>query len=215
MERVIWKTQRYVLTSIVKMHKLFPIICFGLFACAPERARETTLGNTADSVSSIEFPILIDSGKKVVYQYSKMTPRGPQYFLDTVPSTDNLPITSMLDANFLFPLSLSDDERSNAPGIVAISIPGDFDETVIAIIDNDDNIRLRYKNRDIVLHSSNTVNFVPAFDYTFAKDTVHLNLVATLIETPTGTHRAGAGTLRIYEHNSLVQQCNIFIVGKK
>lgn len=168
-----------------------------------------------DGADTTGFPKVIDGGKRVVYQFSKMTPRGVRYFLDTVDYRENVSLP-FLNANIIFPLSVREEEREKAKGLIAISLPGYFDETIIGIIDDDRGLKLKLKNTDVVLSSLQTINFgSDTCSATFRKDSVRVSLVSEMKITPTETHRAGRGTLQVYEQDSLVQSCEIFLVVKR
>lgn len=166
-----------------------------------------------DTLNNTHFPILIDSGKRIVYQFSKMTPRGPRYFLDTMDVSEGLSIPS-LSVNYLFPLAVSAEERSLSPGIIAISLPGYFEETVFGLINDKDQLRINYKGNELFLPSAGNIDFsADQFKSVFEDTRVKVQLDVALEDTRTGVHRAGKGKLKVFELGSLVQECDVFLVG--
>jgi hypothetical protein len=187
-----------------------------IFGCTKSERANDESEVTTDSLSALQFPIVIEGGKRIVYQFSKMTPRGPIYFLDTVANTAAGLNLASLKPNFLFPIALTEEERNAAPAIIAISLPGYFEETVFGVIDSRDRLRMRYKDSELYLQASEKVSYRDSFfKSSFTDDALQVIVDAALTETSTGTHYAGAGHLTILEQDSVVQKCEIFLVCKK
>jgi hypothetical protein len=60
-----------------------------LIACKENRPPEISYAMGADSLLSLDFPVLIEGGNKVVYKIGKMTPRGMRFYLDTIENKES------------------------------------------------------------------------------------------------------------------------------
>lgn len=200
----------------MRLFLFLPITLFVILGCRSDHNPQHDMTLRNDSIKNVEYPIVIDGGKRIIYQFSKMTPRGPVYFLDTVDNNAASLNIDSLNPNFLFPLSLSDDERNHARGIIAISLPGYFEETVFGVLDSDNRLRMRYKNREVYLQANEEIRYnKPIFKSSFKHDSLEVVVDAALKETVTGTHFAGAGVLTVRENESLTRQHHVFVVCKK
>lgn len=189
------------------------VVSISLAACTRENANQP-MEASANTVDTAEFPKVIDGGKRVVYQFSKMTPRGMRYFTDTVDYRGDLTLP-FLRGDVIFPLIVTEPERESAKGVVAISLPGYFDETIIGIIDDGAHLKLKIENTDVVLQASDAINYrTDNFSAAFQADRFRVDVAAMMKTTPTGTHRAGRGTLFVHRADSLLQSCEIFLVLK-
>lgn len=188
-----------------------------LAACrvnAPEDAHTKT---DVDSLSSIQFPLLIEGGTKAVYQFGKMTPRGLKYFLDTidVKSDQRIGLPDSLRLTFLSPLSMSGQERDTIPGIIAISRPGYWEETIFGKIDHTGMLHVNYID-EIQLAPASELSFKPGdWSGAFRKDSVTVRLNAVLSDTPDGEHLAGKGRLFLLDNNKLIEEHSVIIVFDK
>jgi hypothetical protein len=79
----------------------FWLFLFGsmlLSACRDNRPPEIMYASELDT---IEYPVLIDGGKRIVYKVGQMTPRGLKYYLDT---------TDVNNSKILLPDSAESDQ---------------------------------------------------------------------------------------------------------
>ena len=74
------------------MKRFIPVLtlCFLLSGCRYDQSRHT-LNNFAfeygDKADTISYPLMIDGGSKVVYQFGHMTAdKGLKLYLDTIPT---------------------------------------------------------------------------------------------------------------------------------
>jgi hypothetical protein len=200
------------LNKVMRLKELTFFAAIFFVACNKPQPHGDKALALSDTLQTLEFPILIDGGKKVVYQFSKMTPRGPRYFLDTVEYAPGLDLGGLV-SNSLFPLQLSESQRNEAPGIIAISLPGYFEETIFGLIDERDRLRINYKGTEMALPALRKINFKNSvFETTFQSDALNIQLTALLGQTATGTHRAGKGKLIISENARVIQESEIFLV---
>ncbi|HEY0741271.1 MAG TPA: hypothetical protein VGD40_07415 [Chryseosolibacter sp.] len=182
----------------------------------PEHAQVMAPGTGSINLDSIQFPRLIDNGKKVVYQFTKMTPRGPRVFLDTVDYNPRQAALDSLHAKFLFPLELSEEERNTSPGIIGVSIPGVWEEAIFGTIDENQKLKINYRNTEHQLTARGKLSFNAGdFNTTFENDQIQIRLASSLSETPTKTHFSGKGRMQIFENNRLIQEADVFVVLAK
>jgi hypothetical protein len=199
----------------MKIHGLLGFLSVLLAACwfgDSKDSADTPLGTT--TASNADYPFVIDGGKRIVYQFAKMTPRGLRYFVDTVAYHEDPERFTALNPNYLFPLDLTDHERNNAPGIIAFSLPGYFEETVFGLIDDKHQLIIRYKDVQMALTPKGPIPFKnPDFLASFQNDSIKAELKVKLEDTKTGAHRAGKGQLVLFEDNILAKQFEIFLVA--
>jgi hypothetical protein len=173
-------------------------------------------GAYADSIASLQFPMLIEGGTKVVYKFGKMTPRGLKFFLDTTDYHGGTPLPDSIKKSFIFPLSLSNLERDTIPCVIAWSRPGEWHETIIGVIDNNSSLRMNYKNRELYTLPVSDFAFKPgAWSAVFRNDSIEVDISAVLEDTKVGDHLGGKGKIRLMERNKLIEDEDIFVVYNK
>jgi hypothetical protein len=170
----------------------------------------------AAGTDSLQFPILIEGGTKVVYQVGRMTPdKGLKFYLDTADYRegrlpDSLKITS------LFPLSLSGPERDTALCVIVIDQQGYWHETILGTIDKTSRLRLKYANEEIYLQPLNEVLFKEGqWSAVFQDNILKVKISVVLEDTKIGDHLTGQGELRLWRENKLMEQKSIFLIYSK
>jgi hypothetical protein len=185
-------------------------------SCQRPRTIEQPLATEKNALGmdSLEFPRVIDNGKRIVYQFSKMTPRGLRFFLDTVENSGSVLVLDSLNARYLFPIGLTTNERNSAPGILAISLPGDYEETVFGMIDENDQLRINYKSQERSLSSPDPILFRSgAWSAIFQEGRLlQVRITCQLRKTAAGDHLAGKGQMKIFENDFMMQQTEIVMV---
>lgn len=190
-------------------------LCFLLAGCK-EQSPSGNMSENDSTDGSIEFPLAIEDGKRVVYRFAKMTPRGLRYFYDTVDvHQSRFALPDSVHVTFLSPINLDARDRENSPAVIAISIPGMWEETIFGVIDDDHVLHLNYIN-EIELKPTNNIEFQPGnWSATFEGNGVKVEISASLTDTSVGDHLAGKGKLILTEKGNLTEQHEIFIVYKK
>jgi hypothetical protein len=187
-----------------------------LAACSDTSSTDTGTSQNVDSLSLVQFPVLIEGGAKAVYRFGKMTPRGLKYFFDTVDvSNREVILPDSLKLTFLSPLSMSGLERDSIPGIIAISLPGFWEETIFGKIDETGQLHIHYIE-EILLAPAND-NSIKAGNWSavFRNDSVTVRVTADLTETKDGDHIAGKGRLFLLDRNRLMEEQDVFVVFEK
>lgn len=179
-------------------------ICLLLTGCLKDHTRYKISDSqklAGDSAASGQFPLFIDGGTKVVYQFSKMTPRGLKFFLDTLDySADSFLLPDSVKPTYLFPLVISETERNAVPGIMAISLPGFWEETIFGIFDNTWRLKLNYRNKEIIFSPTIPPVFKPGeWSGVFRCESADVKINAVLNDTKIGDHLAGKGNLQLWE----------------
>ena len=68
----------------------FLILCLVVPGCRNDQSRHVMnnlAGNTVEMADTTSFPLTIDGGKKIVYQFGHMTPdKGLKLYFDTIPN---------------------------------------------------------------------------------------------------------------------------------
>jgi hypothetical protein len=191
------------------------IILAIIAGCSGRHTHEMEAAISGDSLSKLEFPIRIDSGKRMVYKYFKMTPRGPQFFLDTIDTPEGFTFAE-LNPNVIYPISLTDEERIGAKALIAISLPGYFDETIIGYVDDDAQLAITIRDEQVRLNATGPLNFDASnLISDFKNGSIEVRVSSALSDTPTRMHRAGRGKLQLYELGRFIQDCEIFLVVRK
>jgi hypothetical protein len=192
------------------------IILLTLAACKDNYSEATESDTDVDSLSSVQSPILIEDGSKAVYRFGKMTPRGMKYFFDTVDVKDQgIVLPDSLALTFLSPLSMSGQERDSVPGIIAISLPGFWEETIFGKIDHAGQLHITYID-EIQLAPANDVVFKPGdWSGVFRNDSITVRLTIVLSETADSDHLAGKGKLFLLDKNKLMEEQEVFLVYDK
>jgi hypothetical protein len=190
-----------------------------LFGCAkdPGTAERVEVARVG-SIDSIQFPILIEGGTKIVYQIGHMTPdKGLKLFLDTVEySPGNNVLSDSLKLTSLFPLLLSVSEKDSAACLVIESQPGYSEEIVFGLIDTDGRLRINYRSEDIYFRPMEKLVFdIGGWSSTFRSDSLEIHISSKLKDTPFGDYLAGAGKLRLTRGSRLLEEKNIFLLRSK
>lgn len=177
----------------------------------------TTKADTyADSIASMQFPVLIEDGTRAVYRFAKMTPRGLKYFLDTVDYRGDILLPDSIQKSFIFPLALSNVERDTVPCVIAVTKPGYWNETIIGVIDNNGYLRMNYKNMEMRIFSERELEFKPGnWSAIFRNDSIEVQLAAELEDTKIGDHLGGKGRMRLLVGRKLIEEEEIFVVYNK
>ena len=193
------------------------LFCLLLAACNENRSANNSYGTVEDSIASQEFPILIEGGTKTVYRFGRMTPRGLKFFLDTVENRgDGILLPDSLKSTFLFPLSLSAEERESTPCIIAVSLPGFWEETIFGKIDTTGRLYMNYKDQEIQFSATQDVVLKPGeWSGVFRNDSIEVRISTVLRETEIGDHLAGKGNIMLWERNKLIEEQEIFFVYNK
>lgn len=197
--------------------RIFIILFLAIAGCQERPASFDELANDkADSIISIQFPIRIEGGSRIVYRFTKMTPRGLKYFYDTVDAKNlRLDLPDSVRVTFLSPINLSSNERENSPAIIAISIPGMWEETVFGFIDDKHVLHLNYTS-EMELTPITEINFQPGdWSSRFQNNEVEVTISASLADTPVGDHLAGKGKLILTDNGKLTEEHEIFLVCDK
>lgn len=193
---------------------LFLLFC--LFATACKEQVATHNRNGLDTPRFENFPILIEGGSRAVYQIGKMTPRGLKYFLDTVDVKDQrFVLPDSMRLTFLSPLNMKGDERQSAPGIIAISQPGFWEETIFGIIDDTGYLRINYNNEIELAPQNNSAFNANNWSGVFRNDSITVRITADLSETKDTEHLAGQGRLFLIKREKLIEEQKVILVVDK
>jgi hypothetical protein len=97
------------------MKRVIPLlICLSIGASCRNSAYDDSPLGVEEAIDSLQFPILIDEGTKIVYQVGRMTPdKGLKLYLDTVAYTkEDWELLDSLKRALSFPSSPVNDSGS-------------------------------------------------------------------------------------------------------
>ena len=190
-------------------------ICLALAGCR-ERSSSRVVPVSDSADTSTQFPLSIEGGTRIVYRFGKMTPRGLKYFYDTVDVNDKpLALPDSVQVTFLSPINLDVSERENLPCVIAISVPGMWEETIFGVIDDNGILHLNYIS-EIELKPTTKIDFQPGnWSATFQDDAVEVRISALLSNTAVGDHLSGKGKLTVTDHGKLTEDHEVFLVYNK
>jgi hypothetical protein len=197
------------------------VICLSIAAACRNNTRNDGAdnmeeGTLAADVDSLQFPILIEGGKKIVYQVGRMTPdKGLKLYLDTVAYTEGM-LPDSLKITSLFPMFLSASERDNVSCVIVMNQQGYRNETILGTIEKDSRLHLKYKNEEIYLRALQEVLFKEGqWSAAFQNESLQVKISAALENTIPGDHLAGRGELWLWHNDKLTEHRNIFLVYTK
>jgi hypothetical protein len=146
-----------------------------------------------------------------------MTPRGLKLFLDTVDySPDSFLLPDSINPKYLLPLPISMEERDSIPGIIAISLPGFWEETIFGVIGSNGRMRMLYKGRELQVSSIRDLSpGKGSWSGVFRNDSMEVKISAILSDTKIGDHLGGNGKLTILENHTLMEEEDVFVVFEK
>jgi hypothetical protein len=156
-------------------------------------------------VDSIEYPLLIDNGKRIIHYKggdTVMLTRGQQYQLDSF-------------RNPLIQFSLSYKEWKTIGCIIALDEHEYGHKEMIGLIERTGDLRISYKGQELRLAPTIPVKFkVGEWNGTFKNDSMKISISGQLINRGNSSNLWGDGNLVVKTPDQIIEE-RIFLVYEK
>jgi hypothetical protein len=179
------------------------LICSIIIGCHGQTKQDNVV-----KADSIKFPLLIDSGKKIVHQRGRMTTdKGWETYLDTVTFTKGQLYRQDSIQNPLFQFRLSYLEWKTISCIVALDEKDYGDKSMIGLIEKSGDLRINYKGKKVYLTPTMPVKIKEGeWMGTFKNDSMEIQISGMLENKRILRHLTGNGNLILKTSNQIIRE---------
>jgi hypothetical protein len=193
------------------MKKIFLLlVCVIVVGC-----REQTNKTTNINADSTQYPLLIDSGKKIIYKYGRMTERGWQVYLDTVTFTKGQLYYQDSIRHPLQQFRLSYPEWETISCVIAVDENDYWDKSMIGLIEKSGKLRISYQGKKLHLTPITPVKMkAGTWTGTFKSGSLEIQISGELDNKRILSCLTGQGHLTFKTPTKIIKE-TIFLVYKQ
>jgi hypothetical protein len=183
---------------------LLLVVCLAIFGCQQQiKERE---------IDSIKYPLVIDSGKRTVYQLGRWNnddDRHPRWevYLDTVTFTKGQLYRQDSVRHPLRQFYLSYPEWRTISCVVAVDLTDYWDKAMIGLIEKSGNLRVSFKEKkSYLVPTRSMIMKTGEWEGTFKNDSMEIQISGKLTNTGLRGSLNGPGNLRFKTGSQTIEE---------